>query len=73
MTQEEQKQHAIQFITWVDDNHWIRDPFPREEFKDDKLRYSDIAVIDIHSDDKLQVFTIEELYDKFIQQLTSAE
>ena len=65
-SQEEKKQHAIQFITWVDDGAWIRDPFHRKEFNDDQLRYSNIATIDIHSDDKLQVFTIEELYDKFI-------
>ena len=59
------KKTAIEFVTWIDNNGWIRDPFPRKEYSDNKLRYSNIAMIDIHSDDKLKLHTIEELFDMF--------
>ena len=74
MTPEEIKQHAIKFITWVNDNGWIRDPFPLKEYNDDKMRYSNIIAVIDSGAEELKAFTIEELYDQFInQQPPSAE
>lgn len=56
---------AILFNEWLNDEGWIRDPFPRKEYDDDKLRYSNIAVISADSEDELSIYTIEELYEKF--------
>jgi hypothetical protein len=56
---------AKEFAQWIDNNNWICDPFPRKEFNDNLLRYSNIATIDIHSDDKIQLLTIDELYELF--------
>lgn len=56
---------AKEFTQWIDDNNWIRDPYPREEFNDNLLRYSNIATIDIHSDDEIKLLTIDELYELF--------
>lgn len=58
---EKEHQMVIDFTEWVSDN-WIKDPFPRKEFNDDIVRYTNIASIDYHSDDKLKIYTIEELY-----------
>ena len=55
---------AKKFAQWID-NNWICDPFPRKEFDDNLLRYSNIATIDIHSDDKIKLLTIDELYELF--------
>jgi len=59
------KQTAIEFAEWISDNGWIKDPFPQKGFNDDILRYTNIATIDIHSDDKLVILTIEELFEMF--------
>jgi hypothetical protein len=56
---------AKKFAQWIDDNNWICDPFPRKEFNDNLLRYSNISTIDIHSDDKIKLLTIDELYELF--------
>lgn len=61
------KMLAINFAEWLNDNHWIKDPFPRKEFDDDIIRYSNIADVDICEDEKLITYTINELYDKFIE------
>jgi len=61
------KMVAIKFHTYIDDNGWIRDPFPRKGFEDNKLRYSNIAMIGIDSDEQLKFFTIDELYEMFIE------
>jgi len=57
---------VIRFAEWISDNRWIRDPLPRKEFDDGRLRYSNIAAIDIESIDNLEVCTIEDLYNRFV-------
>lgn len=54
--------NAIKFAEWVSDN-WIKDPFPRKEFDDDIIRYSNIGNID--GEEELKIHTIEELYEIF--------
>lgn len=66
---------AKEFAQWIDNNNWICDPFPRKEFNDNLLRYSNIATIDIYSDNKIEryftnrsmndILTIDELYELF--------
>jgi len=60
------KMVATRFADWIDENGWVKDPFPRKEFNDDKIRYTNIATIDHHSDDKLVMYTTDELYEVFI-------
>ena len=55
---------AKEFAMWIDDNHWIRDSFPHKGFEDDLLRYSNIGTIET-IDDKLELLTIDELYELF--------
>lgn len=57
---------AVYFAEWISDNGWIRDPFPRREFNDEVLRYTNISEIDKDSDEELKIHTIEELYKMFI-------
>lgn len=59
------KQEAIAFEEWVSENGWIKDPLPTTEFDDDICRYTNIAVIDISSDEKLKILTVEQLYELF--------
>jgi hypothetical protein len=64
--EQESKQNAIEFETWLTDEGWIRDPFPRKDFEDCELRYTNIATIDEEVNEKLSCLTITELYDIFI-------
>lgn len=54
--------HAINFTEWVCDN-WIKDPFPRKEFDDDIIRYTNIG--SIYGEEELKIYTIKELYEIF--------
>jgi hypothetical protein len=53
---------AIEFSEWISDN-WIKDPFPRKEFDDDIIRYSNIG--NIGGEEQLKLHTIQELYEIF--------
>lgn len=56
---------AIEFAEWINENGWIRDPFPVKEFNDDICRWSDIATVDAENNVPLKYRTTEQLYNEF--------
>lgn len=60
---------AIKFAEYISDEGWIKDPFPRQGHDNDIVKYTNVAVIDNEAD--LKILTIEELWDKFNEDLFS--
>lgn len=56
---------AVRFAEWLSDKGFIEEPFPLSAYNDNKRRWSNIAVIDHHSNDKEIVQTTQELYNEF--------
>jgi hypothetical protein len=62
-----EREAAIGFAEWISDEGWIRDPFPRQDFEDDEIRYSNIATVDMETDEKITLKTASELYALYKQ------